>query len=378
MASLASSEGITPGHLPSPTRSTWLHRISIATLIATFPLIFMGGLVTSHGAGLSVPDWPNSYGYNMFLFPPSMWVGGIFYEHTHRLLGCLVGFLAIIQCVIAWRTETRLWVKWLCTGVLLSVIVQGLLGGFRVTEVSLALAIIHGCFAQIVLGTMAVACVVTSRWWASAPNLSPLAGPSARLPKLAAITLILLTFQLIAGAMMRHKDAGLAIHDLPLAYGHLIPPTTSDGLATANALRLKTGDAALAKPVTLYKIWLHFTHRVGAVIVTTAVLALVWATIKHGKNQPAITLLAWLLLPMITAQVTLGLATVYFRKPADIATVHHTLGAILLMTVVVLGARSARLFSPRAAQPIAVPAPTEAPSPATTAQPNGASPLITA
>src|SRR2546428_13790801 len=64
-----------------------LHRVALLTACATFPLIFMGGLVTSHQAGMSVPDWPNSYGYNMFLFPPRLWIGGILYEHTHRLMG---------------------------------------------------------------------------------------------------------------------------------------------------------------------------------------------------------------------------------------------------------------------------------------------------
>src|SRR6185503_1148618 len=79
-----------------------LHRIALLTAVATFPLIFMGGLVTSHGAGMSVPDWPNSYGYNMFTFPPSQWVGGIFYEHTHRLMGSLVGLFATFLFMIAW------------------------------------------------------------------------------------------------------------------------------------------------------------------------------------------------------------------------------------------------------------------------------------
>src|SRR5438045_789940 len=78
-----------------------LNILALATAEATFPLIFMGGLVTSHGAGMSVPDWPNSYGYNMFTFPPSRWVGGIFYEHTHRLLGSLVGLFATLLFLVA-------------------------------------------------------------------------------------------------------------------------------------------------------------------------------------------------------------------------------------------------------------------------------------
>ena len=84
-----------------------LHRVAVATAVATFPLIFMGGLVTSHAAGMSVPDWPNSYGYNMFLFPPNQWVGGILYEHTHRLMGTIVGFLAVVLVLVAFGPAAR-------------------------------------------------------------------------------------------------------------------------------------------------------------------------------------------------------------------------------------------------------------------------------
>src|SRR4030095_11397011 len=113
----------------------WLHRIALLTVCATFPLIFMGGLVTSHGAGMSVPDWPNSYGYNMFLFPPRLWIGGILYEHKHRLMGTIGGLLSIALCVAAWKTEPRRWVRWLSILVLGSVILQGVLGGLRVVLV---------------------------------------------------------------------------------------------------------------------------------------------------------------------------------------------------------------------------------------------------
>src|SRR5205085_2725076 len=89
---------------------------------ATFPLIFMGGLVTSHGAGMSVPDWPNSYGYNMFLFPPRLWIGGILYEHTHRLMGTVVGMLSIALAITSWAVEKRRWVRLLAAATLAAVI----------------------------------------------------------------------------------------------------------------------------------------------------------------------------------------------------------------------------------------------------------------
>src|ERR1700749_860812 len=91
-------------------RSPWLHRAALFTALCTFILIFIGGLVTSNHAGMSVPDWPNSYGYNMFLFPPSKWVGGILFEHTHRLYAAsIVGPLSIVVCVCAWLLDKRMW-----------------------------------------------------------------------------------------------------------------------------------------------------------------------------------------------------------------------------------------------------------------------------
>src|SRR6478736_3730220 len=100
----------------TPRHNFPLHLMALLTAAATFPLIFIGGLVTSHGAGLAVPDWPNSYGYNMFLFPPSRWVGNIWYEHVHRLYASGVGLLCVILCLWAWmadrRTTTKA-VRWL-------------------------------------------------------------------------------------------------------------------------------------------------------------------------------------------------------------------------------------------------------------------------
>src|SRR5580692_689682 len=95
-----------------------LHILVLVTAVLTFPLIFMGGLVTSHGAGMSVPDWPNTWGYNMFMFPPSKWIGGILYEHTHRLMASLIGFLCIILVGVAWGTDRRKFIRWTAVGVL--------------------------------------------------------------------------------------------------------------------------------------------------------------------------------------------------------------------------------------------------------------------
>src|SRR5437773_2776291 len=217
-----------------------LHIIALLTAVATFPLIFMGGLVTSHGAGLSVPDWPNSWGYNMFLFPPRLWIGGILYEHTHRLMGTVVGMLSILLTIVAWTTERRLWVRWLAIGVLGAVIFQGVLGGLRVVLLKLDLAIVHACVAQAFFCLAAFTAIVTSKWWIGAPDLSNELDRRAvrRLIGAAIGCVVVIYAQLIVGATMRHYEAGLAIPDLPLAYGKLLPPTTAAGLRAVNNARI--------------------------------------------------------------------------------------------------------------------------------------------
>src|SRR5438105_11036367 len=111
------------------TPHRWLHLFAFLTSCLTFPLIFVGGLVKSHEAGMSVPDWPTTYGYNMFVFPVDKWVGGIFYEHSHRLLASGVGFLTSVLAVWLWLKDKRSWMHWLGISAFLLVILQGILGG---------------------------------------------------------------------------------------------------------------------------------------------------------------------------------------------------------------------------------------------------------
>src|ERR1700709_1018762 len=105
----------------------WLHRFALLTAIISLALIGLGGLVTSHGVGMAVPDWPTTYGYNMFLFPVSKWVGGIFYEHTHRLVASIVEFLTIVLAILIWRADQRRWLRNLGFAALGAVILQGVL-----------------------------------------------------------------------------------------------------------------------------------------------------------------------------------------------------------------------------------------------------------
>src|ERR1700730_17708847 len=112
----------------------FLHWYAVLVASSILVLICSGGLVTSHGAGMAVPNLPNSFRYHMFLFPPFRWVGGVFFEHTHRLIASGVGLLTIALFVLTLAVENRFWVKWLAGIALLAVIIQGILGGLRVTE----------------------------------------------------------------------------------------------------------------------------------------------------------------------------------------------------------------------------------------------------
>src|SRR5258708_40004458 len=109
--------------MSSPTGNSWLHRFAALTAAATLVLIAAGGLVTSRGVGMAVPDWPNTYGYNMFLFPISKWIGGIFYEHTHRLIAAFVGFLTTLLAIWLWVRETKSATRWLGVGAFVIVLV---------------------------------------------------------------------------------------------------------------------------------------------------------------------------------------------------------------------------------------------------------------
>ena len=124
-------------------------------------------MVTSKNVGLAVPDWPTTFGYNMFLFPISKWVGGILFEHTHRLMGSLVGFLTIILAVWLWLREDRRWVRSLGVIAIVGVILQGILGGLRVTMMKDQIGIFHACVAQAFLGLLVFIALVTTKFWRS-------------------------------------------------------------------------------------------------------------------------------------------------------------------------------------------------------------------
>src|SRR3954462_1627091 len=238
--------------------AVWHGRYAKLVAACTVLLIAAGGMVTSTGSGLSGPDWPTTYGWNMFTFPLHNWVGGIRYEHSHRLIASTVGFLTIILAVWTWRIEPRAWVRKLGFAALGTVILQGLLGGITVLFfLPPAISIGHAGLAQVFFCLTITMALVTSRGWQS--TAAPV--DETMLRRLAALTTVLVYTQILLGATMRHNDAGLAIPDFPLAFGRLIPPVW-------NA-----------------KIAIHYAHRAGALLVTIGALASARHVLYHHRGR---------------------------------------------------------------------------------------------
>ena len=192
--------------------SPWLHRIARATVVATFLLIVIGGIVTSTESGLAVPDWPTTFGYNMFLYPLSEMVGGILYEHSHRLIGSLVGLLTVGLFIFLLVRDSRKWLKWLGLAALVAVIVQGVLGGLRVTQINRNFAIVHACLAQAFFALLCGIAWFTSRDWREDKEGEFPIAIAQKLRRLSLITTCLVYVQLVFGAILRHTGSRLDAH----------------------------------------------------------------------------------------------------------------------------------------------------------------------
>ncbi len=336
----------------------WLNRFTWFTAIATLLLIWSGGMVTSKGVGLAVPDWPNSFGYNMCLFPISRWVGGIFFEHIHRLIASTVGFLTIILAVWLWRVEDRPWVRNLGLFALAGVILQGVLGGLRVTLLKDEIGIFHACLAQAFLGLLVFIGLVTSGFWRSLSSAMIDRNKIRPIKTLAILTTAVIYLQLGLGATMRHQHRDLAILDFPTANGAWIPDTSADTLAKINSWR----DARALSNVTAFQIWLQMAHRFGALIIFGGVLAFFIRVRRtdDGDGAPPRRLsslgrLSMWWLGLLLFQLTLGAWTIWSNKAADIATAHVAVGAIMLSFGVIISAICWRLLQERVIERPAAP-----------------------
>ena len=298
-----------------------------ATLTAfiTFLLIGLGGLVTSHEAGMSVPDWPTSYGYNMFALPIRFWHGGAFFEHTHRLLASAVGILVTVLAVWLWLKDSRPWMHWLGVTAFLLVIAQVILGGLRVRLHMDNLGIYHGAIAQTFLVLVCAIALFTSRWWWVVARGKPVArGLRSHILFVTALIFV----QLLIGATMRHQHAGLSISDFPLAHGKVWPDTSPEAIAQYNATRTEMNGE---NPITAFQVVLQMIHRLVAVVILLGVAAAAPLARKRLGGNDGLTKFAWLWLGLVLVQIALGAATIWLNKAADVATAHVMVGALLLV-----------------------------------------------
>lgn len=305
--------------------SRWPYRLAVLLATATFPLISVGGLVTSYDAGMAVPDWPNTYGYNLLLYPWTTWLFGpwdLFLEHGHRLLGVLVGLLAIGLVVAVYLGETRRWVRTASWVALVLVIAQGTLGGARVLLDDRQLAMIHGCFGPAFFAY----CVGLAALMNTSAAPAPAAHSASRASRWRRFTLLTATVvyvQLVLGAQMRHI------------------PVTSTPL--------------------LFNISL-FLHLANALVLTSAAL-LLGVSVGRARSLPALRRPVGLLVLLVCLQLVLGVSTwiVEFGWPywfagysipawytiraksmlqTSVTTAHMAMGSLILATSVLVHLRA--------------------------------------
>ena len=301
-----------------------LHLFAVVVAASTALLIFAGGLVTSTGSGLSVPDWPTTYGWFMLTFPLDKMVGGIFYEHSHRLIASAVGFLIVVLAIWLWKAEPRAWVRRLGYIALAAVIIQGILGGITVLWfLPDAISIAHAGLAQLLFCLTVSIALFTSPGWRLAYEADRRGPPrmlanDRPLQTIAAITTAGVYAQIIVGATMRHTGAGLAIPDFPLAFGQLVPPFWSAPIA------------------------IHYAHRAGALLVSACALAAAGHVLNHHAGRSELRRPSLLLLLLLAIQITLGALTVLSGKHYIINSLHVVTGAMVLGTSLVLTLRAYR------------------------------------
>jgi cytochrome c oxidase assembly protein subunit 15 len=245
-----------------------------------------------------------------------MWVGGIFYEHGHRLIASTVGFLTIVLASWLWLAESRRWLKHLGLLALAAVIVQGVLGGLTVlfflpAPVSTA----HAALAEIFFCLTVSIALFTSPAWTGAKKPAD----DEWLRRIATATTALIYVQILVGAAMRHTEAGLAIPDFPLMFGGIVPDHWTGPIAV------------------------HFAHRAGALVVAVSIAATAFHILSNHRGHPKLVRPALLLLVLVAVQITLGAFTVLSRRDVWINSTHLVVGALTLATSLVITLRSWRV-----------------------------------
>ncbi len=377
------------------TNNVWLHRFACALALATLFLVALGGIVTTKGVGMAVPDWPTTYGHHMFFFPFSQWYAGIFDEHSHRVWASIVGVIAavfalwvwardsagkqrwsgiaaivaglglvgfrtpmmfvVVACLcvglIAWaipralRDTNRL--RWLAVIMFAVVIIQGVFGGLRVllhahgwgTE----FGIFHGILAQLFFLFVCSLALITSEWWASVNREELQAEAGLKLRKLFLVATALILVQLLFGATMRHQHQGLAVPDFPLAYGKIWPATDAAAIVDYNARRLEAGGE---QPITSFHIVVHMLHRGTGFVALLAIVGCAIAAWRNTSRGSTLRKFAVGWCGVACIQVALGIITILSQRKVDVTTAHVALGAITFMMGWLLVLMTSRVTAP--------------------------------
>jgi cytochrome c oxidase assembly protein subunit 15 len=278
---------------------------SLFVVFATTFMLYAGGFTTSIGAGMVFPDWPLSNGS----LNPEGWLENqaMMAEHGHRLLGATIGFLTLSLAIWIWLRDSRKWMRLLAVTCLVAVILQGLLGGFRVLFNNLQFAMIHGCLAQIFLCMLVSIAAGLSAWWFRDLNFpSAEQGGNSKIRQLGLVVCGLIFVQLIVAAIMRHSGAGLAIPTFPLTpEGGLIPESWN------------------------FRVSIHFTHRAMALVIFTTYIYWASRILTTKGLDGRIKSICWVALILLFAQVTLGAMVIWSGRRPIPTTVHVLTGAFL-------------------------------------------------
>ena len=306
-----------PARIKSASPYPALHRFAMMCAAATFVLIFAGGLVTSTGSALAVPDWPLAFGK---LIPPL--IGGVRFEWGHRLVAGAVSILTLVLALWTWRRESRQWVRITAFAALGLIVLQAVLGGFTVLMLlPLPLAVAHAAAAQAFFCLMISMVLFTRPGFGSAAEETEVRPPRKRPPlaALATATTVAAYIQILVGAVMRHLGAGLAIPDFPASYGRLVPPFYSFGVD------------------------INFAHRCGALIVTLLVTWTFARVIRFYSAERPLRNAAILMLVLLAGQITLGALTIWSRRAVFPTTAHVAIGAAVLGASLALTIRAYEL-----------------------------------
>ncbi len=294
----------------------WLHRYAVVVACATFLLIVAGGLVTSTGSGLAVPDWPLSFGQ---VFPRME--GGVLFEHGHRLIAASVGFLTVVLAVWTARVESRASVRALGWSLVAAVVLQGVLGGATVLlRLPDAVSVAHAGLAQIFFALTVLMAAATSPRVQDPPVAAT--GSSALTRSLTLWTALMVYLQVLLGAIVRHTGAGLAIPTFPLASGRLIPEFTSALVA-----------------------W-QFAHRAFALVVTILVVWTVARIVARHGNARGLVRPAAVLVALLGWQIFLGALTIWTFRAVTPTTGHVATGALVFAASVLLAVRAHQALAP--------------------------------